>query len=474
MVLDNTSNWAAAGWDKTGKDSATAACGTDTICQGYVNQIFGTNSKLKQGQVEAAVIKLVFNELVCNPPTGAKVIDVNVGLEFMAPDKGANGVTSIGAAYIRRPVLPLKTGSGGTCEQLIGDLDTIYGDINSPAFKTASSATYAELFFEAFKYFGGYTNPKNAINDSPTVADDGKGTPVARDAFGTDRYTDHKLYSQPGVFVNDTATTPGAKRLTYKSPINADNNCGKNYIIMIANNLPNGDADGEFLFGANYLNYPYNRATDLCLPGSNANQDRLGDLWARFLSTTDVSSVASQQPVYTYAVNVFAPGTSYKPQSFKDQVKLLQCVAVKGGTGAAGYYEVNGNLRKMIEGLKDIFLTIAAKNSVFASSSLPVSVNTQGTYLNQVFMGMFRPDADAYQRWNGNLKQYKINQNLAGALYLADATNTPEVDGQSGAPAIDSGTSAFKAGSGNVDSRRTRLTVNFGRIGCIGKVQGAR
>ena len=47
-------------------------------------------------------------------------------------------------------------------------------------------------------------------------------------------------------------------------------------------------------------------------------------------------------------------------------------------------------------------------NSVFASASLPVSVNTQGTFLNQVYIGVFRPDADALPRWPGNLKQYKL------------------------------------------------------------------
>ena len=34
-------------------------------------------------------------------------------------------------------------------------------------------------------------------------------------------------------------------------------------------------------------------------------------------------------------------------------------------------------------------------NTVFASVSLPVSVNTEGTYLNQIYIGMFRPDRDA-------------------------------------------------------------------------------
>ena len=45
---------------------------------------------------------------------------------------------------------------------------------------------------------------------------------------------------------------------------------------------------------------------------------------------------------------------------------------------------------------------------MFAAASLPVSANTQGTYLNQVFIGMFRPESSGFQRWVGNLKQYQF------------------------------------------------------------------
>ena len=38
-----------------------------------------------------------------------------------------------------------------------------------------------------------------------------------------------------------------------------------------------------------------------------------------------------------------------------------------------------------------------------------MSVNTQGTFLNQVYMGMFRPDATASPRWMGNLKEFKFS-----------------------------------------------------------------
>ncbi|MFD2270057.1 hypothetical protein ACFS07_00250 [Undibacterium arcticum] len=58
---------------------------------------------------------------------------------------------------------------------------------------------------------------------------------------------------------------------------------------------------------------------------------------------------------------------------------------------------------------------------------MPVSVNTQGTYLNQIYMGMFRPDASANPRWLGNLKQYQFILN-GDNLKLGDASSpTPQL-----------------------------------------------
>ena len=63
---------------------------------------------------------------------------------------------------------------------------------------------------------------------------------------------------------------------------------------------------------------------------------------------------------------------------------------------------------QIADALGRIFSEIQAVNSVFASVSLPTSVNTEGTYLNQVYMGVFRPDANVGPRWYGNLKEYKL------------------------------------------------------------------
>jgi type IV pilus assembly protein PilY1 len=62
---------------------------------------------------------------------------------------------------------------------------------------------------------------------------------------------------------------------------------------------------------------------------------------------------------------------------------------------------------------------------VFAAVSLPASANVQGAYLNQLFVGMFRPDPDSKPRWMGNIKQYKLGtlENLVDADG-ADAINT--------------------------------------------------
>ncbi len=74
------------------------------------------------------------------------------------------------------------------------------------------------------------------------------------------------------------------------------------------------------------------------------------------------------------------------------------------------------------EALNQIFSEIQAVNSVFASSTLPVSVNVRGTNLNQVYIGVFRPDETKSPRWYGNLKMYKLGFNsTTSTLFLSDA-----------------------------------------------------
>ena len=145
------------------------------------------------------------------------------------------------------------------------------------------------------------------------------------------------------------------------------------------------------------------------------------DEWARFLHQTDVSSATGKQNISTFTIDVF------KDQQDLNESSLLISAAQAGG----GKYFVASDETAIINALRKIFSEIQSVNSVFASSSLPVSVNTQGTYLNQVFMGMFRPDSGAGPRWPGNLKQYKFKL-FNGVLKLADKNGLDAISSTTG------------------------------------------
>ena len=78
-----------------------------------------------------------------------------------------------------------------------------------------------------------------------------------------------------------------------------------------------------------------------------------------------------------------------------------------GEQGGGSYYPAT-NIEKLADAIAAILAEIQGVNSMFVSASLPVSVNTQGTFLNQVFLGMFQPDADGSPKWLGNVKQYQL------------------------------------------------------------------
>lgn len=152
-----------------------------------------------------------------------------------------------------------------------------------------------------------------------------------------------------------------------------------------------------------------------------SSNTRYTDEWARFLYQTDVSSALGQQNVITYTIDVF------KDQQDNNETALLMSMARAGG----GKYFSASNEDAIKNALRQIFSEIQAVNSVFASSSLPVSVQTQGTYLNQIFIGMFRPDGQANPRWAGNLKQYKFKF-FADALRMADKNEEQAISSTTG------------------------------------------
>lgn len=145
------------------------------------------------------------------------------------------------------------------------------------------------------------------------------------------------------------------------------------------------------------------------------------DEWTRFLYQTDVSPATGRQNISTFTIDVF------KDQQDTNETSLLISAAQASG----GKYFKASDENAITNALRKIISEIQSVNSVFASSSLPVSVNTQGTYLNQVFMGMFRPDGSASPRWAGNIKQYKFKL-FNGVLKLADKNGMDAISSTTG------------------------------------------
>ena len=219
FFIDNTSNWSAANqkWTKISVKSKCNAL-TDSFqkstCLNYADQIFGTNADLVQGQIELRALKLVLNELVCK--SGAK-IKVNAGI-MLLNDAGSVDSKSVVSGYIRHRIAPLDTSQ---CSIVLADLDNIDNNITSDKFKGPSSAEYGTALYEAFKYFGGWTNPSGSLTATPGSIESATG-------FGPIRYSLAIDEEDPKAFVDSGKTT-------YLSPIGGAAACGKNYIVLIGN-----------------------------------------------------------------------------------------------------------------------------------------------------------------------------------------------------------------------------------------------
>ncbi len=424
FFLDNTSNWSTSSqaWNKVtvrAKCDTLATQAQTAVCRMYTDKVFGNDASLVQGQLQARALKLVVESMVCGPDS--KKITVNIGL-MLFNSAGTRDGNNVVGGYIRKAVRARATAA--ECADLIDDLNAISANINAPAYKGPASAGYGTALYEAFKYFGGWTNPAGNLSGTP-------GSPQGRTAFGPQRYSNLSGHEDPSAFTDPSLSN-------YQSPISASS-CGNNYVVLVGNGWPNQEHGSD----TNATPHPGLLQFDRLghSPGAqiyprpllnNAKSDvRWADEWARFLTDTDVSEAPGMQNLRLFAVDVFNPDVNGGANDRTKQAALLKSMAAQSHPSGGGYFAVGGDVYRLVTAFSDIFTKIASVNSVFSSASLPVSVNAQGTFLNQVFMGVFRPDGDAQQRWAGNLKQYQFK--LVGSppsqkLILADKLGEPAVD----------------------------------------------
>ncbi len=214
--------------------------------------------------------------------------------------------------------------------------------------------------------------------------------------------------------------------------------CQKNFIVYIGNTHKNPDneanpspqsamADAQVgatdaqklpVTGTVTFNPPVCGGTKTYSLSSSTNW---ADEWARLMYQQDGGEPGNEnrQNIVSYAIGIMGPANKCSDEL----IAVQSSIATQGG----GQYFQTASVSELTKALKTVLNEVQAVNSVFSSASLPVSVNADGTYLNQIFLGMFRPDSTARPRWMGNLKQYQLVKNATGEYVMGDAAGNEAI-----------------------------------------------
>jgi type IV pilus assembly protein PilY1 len=284
-----------------------------------------------------------------------------------------------------------------------------------------SNTDMSWMLNEAYRYFTG----KSAVmsgNQAMLLSSSDKDNDV-RD-YGTIRYLEYNAAGKQSVVpqsMGDTGAYIGAGSTTYQG-VTGEEGCANNFILYIGNGKSSGSSESAAndFFKSNYSGY-----APLAAP---AFAGYYGDSFARFMN-----SGSEEIRIKTYTIDIAPETTGQGPAN----TALLKNMAKLGG----GTYSTANNTEELIASIKKIFNQIMAVNSVYASVALPVSVNVRGTHLNQVYMGVFRPETKP--RWFGNLKlnQLALDPNDSDNVLLVDSTGTTQLQSPTTGFIVDEATS---------------------------------
>ncbi len=473
VIIDNSANWNAASQHWVGA---------------------GGESPFKQGQSELRALRTVAGELndkinlglmLFTPGLGANADGgyVRFHIRQMIP----------GAKSALQELIGTGSCTDGP-NSLNGTPNCMFKNFSGAEQTATADTDYGAGLFEAFKYFGGYTSPAHAHDDVAGSPIDTVAGPAAthfgpvRFAGNPDAKTDSSAFAAPFntyappisaanscaknyiIFIGNGFPTQDLSPVvlsnvggdtsqlampllstssqTVNAVIGASCGSGANSGQRASNcsvNVPQSMRDA---FPADsYACVQASEALDVvACPGGNnrrfnvqstklviavtttgqtglpaASEARSADEWAKFLYTTDANAALGQQNAKLYAIDVFKDA-----QDARQTALLFNMARVGGGR----YFQATSE-EAIVSAIRQILVEIQAVNSVFASASLPINATNRSQNENQVFIGMFRPDADAAPRWYGNLKRYQIG--LFGAeAKLADKDGNEAVSNETG------------------------------------------
>lgn len=308
-------------------------------------------------------------EIVALQRVLARPVPANMGLAGQA-----GSGTTVGG-YVRFGIRDMRVAENKTALNNILGYVASANHINDPTEKVNDPEPAAAMF-EMYRYFtsgnvfrGGWISGNDPATNVDKSGNSGSPSDKGTTAFA------QGLTS--GWAINPTTPTK------YQGP--AGGSCGRNYLVMVVNNS-NGAVPTGFA--------SYNGQTFDGEAISGTSESYI-DEWARFL--------------YQNGVSVYILDAYNKQQNTNYSRILERAANVAGGK----YFPVKS--QKDIETAFDqIFAEIKAVNATFATASLPISATNRSQNLNQVFIGMFRPDGEAEPRWVGNLKRYQLKKTASG------------------------------------------------------------
>jgi type IV pilus assembly protein PilY1 len=332
----------------------------------------------KQGQAE---LQAIYNVL-----TGIDPLKANIGFA------GFTGSGSSTGGYIRFGLRDMTVATNKTA--FLNILSHIKADINAAQEKVNDNAEAAAMY-EVLKYYKSQSvfRGRYVSGNDPASNVDAGGN-AGNPSNGTNRPTASAQGLTSGFALASTSGT------TYTGPDLGS--CGRHHLVMVINNAQGSVPTGSQTF----------ESTSAGNPVTGGNSSSWTEEWARTLY---------QSGITVYILD------AYNAQQNVNHSRVLALAAAVGG---GRYYAVK-NQSDIEFALKEILAEINAINSTFATASLPISATNRSQNLNQVFIGMFRPDANAKPRWRGNLKQYQLIRS-ASAVDLGDALGVNAVNPQTG------------------------------------------
>ena len=314
----------------------------------------------------------------------------NVGW-MMYPETGG-GNDSIDGAYVRFGMRQMTATNKTALSSMVAAFSKL-GD-------KGNNSTLSLAMHEAYLYFTGSVSRASYGKVKTDYAGNTAGNPLAAPLPGN-------------------ALPSNASTASYNPAIT--NACQKSFIIYISNG-PANENNSALSTAEGLLTTISGSAPATIAITPNGMQNNWADEYAKFMATADLNGAATGTPTaITYTVEV-DPGTQNQDLAMTALMKSM------ANQGKGKYFAVTSanSGTAIVTALQSIFQEIQAVNSVFAASTLPVSVNVRGTNLNQLYIGVFRPDASDQPRWMGNLKAYQLQKDpTTGAVSTVDAQVPP-------------------------------------------------